>query len=45
MLVKKKNELEELRVLFCLIEDVWENDDRIVRNRKCPKRCTDLGKG
>lgn len=29
---------------FLKIEDVWENDDRIVRNRKCPKRCTDLGK-
>ncbi|KAB1276790.1 Cyclin-D-binding Myb-like transcription factor 1 [Camelus dromedarius] len=34
MLVKKKNELEELRVLFCLIEDVWENDDRIARGIK-----------
>ena len=35
---KQMRRWNNLRVFLILIEDVYEEDDRIVRSKKCPKK-------
>ena len=36
--LRKQMRWNNLRVFLILIEDVYEEDDRIVRRKKCPKK-------